>query len=73
MQDTERERFITAAVERTVCPVRANPRQQAAARMLISRGWMAIGDGRIEEIARPRRPANGGRLFGEIQRDEVAA
>lgn len=73
MQDTERARFITAAVPGTRCPVSAAVRQQRAARLLISRGWIGYGDEQIVEIARPHRSANGGRLWGAIVREKVPA
>ena len=65
---SEQERFETAAVPKTIVRVAAH--QQESAQTLVRRGWMAFGHTEIELIARPRRAHNGGRVFGDVLRED---
>jgi hypothetical protein len=69
----EYSRFAAAMVPETLVSVRADERAQQAAWTCVGRGWCGYGSTRLSVIGRPRKANNGGRLWGEIQRDRIAA
>lgn len=69
--DSERRRFETAAVPKTI--VRVAPHQQDSARRLVQAGWIAFGEVQIEAVARPLRADRGGMIYGDATREAVPA
>ncbi len=68
---SERERFEAVTIPASVVSV--GEHQQASARRLLTAGWVAFGDERIEAVGRARRAGDCGRRFGAIVVEDVAA